>query len=346
MSIQFITGSLEGTKLIGSFGRITSLKDSDITITSSVLGNVRFTLPKSQYFTDTGAPSTVLNSITEAIVWGEGACIIEGGVSQSIVPIGNILTTYLSNAPNQAQLEGLLTGETITAFDTDGSTYTNFSTSTPYSINDYAFQSDLRSYIDDGNCTTVGFGSFLNNTDLNTISFPGLTTINQQSFQGLTSLSGSISFPELTTVNGLNGFYDCRFTTIDLPKVTSINQDMLSGNPNLVTVNAPLATTINRSAFNSNTSMVSASFPSVTNITELFGVSHQFILCSALTYVYLPSLISPNGLGGNPSYTGVFELTALNGNITVPIAFQTNNAGNPDGDIEYLTGRGWTVTYI
>jgi len=74
-SIQVVTGSLAGTKLTGAYGSIYAQIDTDITVTSSA-GDVRFTLPRGQNFTDTGTWN-VNNSITEIIVWGQGSVIIQ-----------------------------------------------------------------------------------------------------------------------------------------------------------------------------------------------------------------------------------------------------------------------------
>jgi hypothetical protein len=52
------------------------------------------------------------------------------------------------------------------------------------------------------------------------------------------------------------------------------------------------------------------------------------------------------GLGGSSTDNSVFLNTALNGTITVPIAYQTNNFGSPDADLVYLAGRGWTINYV
>jgi len=73
--IQVITGSLEGTKITGAFGKIVATQDVQVTITGS-FGQTRISMPKSMIFTDTGQ-DVVTNTITEVIVWGQGSIIIQ-----------------------------------------------------------------------------------------------------------------------------------------------------------------------------------------------------------------------------------------------------------------------------
>jgi hypothetical protein len=60
----------------------------------------------------------------------------------------------------------------------------------------------------------------------------------------------------------------------------------------------------------------------------------------------VPSLVAPNGLGGSPARNFVFSNVADSGSINIPLAFATNNSGNPDADLQYLSGKGWTINYV
>jgi hypothetical protein len=73
--IQIITGSLEGTKIVGAFGKITATQDVQVTITGS-FGQTRISMPKKMIFTDTGQ-DLVSNTITEVVVWGNGSIILQ-----------------------------------------------------------------------------------------------------------------------------------------------------------------------------------------------------------------------------------------------------------------------------
>jgi hypothetical protein len=74
-NILVVTGSLEGTNITGNWGAIYSQLDSEITVTGS-FGDARFTLPRGQFFSDTGT-WLVDNSITDITIWGQGSVIIQ-----------------------------------------------------------------------------------------------------------------------------------------------------------------------------------------------------------------------------------------------------------------------------
>lgn len=75
--ILIITGSLDGTKITGSYGIITAINDSQITISGSKFdGEQRFTLPKGSIFSDTGT-WLVENSFKEITAWGQSEIIVQ-----------------------------------------------------------------------------------------------------------------------------------------------------------------------------------------------------------------------------------------------------------------------------
>jgi len=359
MSIQYITGSLEGTKLTGSFGRITSLTDSDITITSSVLGSARFTLPKGLYFTDTGAPSLVLNSITEAIIWGEGQVIIEGGLSGSITPIPPIPVAggiFISGSQlSRTALEALLTGETYVGWET-GSVYTQYTSSTNYTVNNSAFlgNTTVKSFIDNGFCTNIGDSSFRQMTNLTDVYFPSASSVPFAAFFQSRKLE-NFYMPNVTSI-GASGLDGCdKLQVAFLPKVTSLGSSAFNAcisasfvsqtTPGAIYI--PLVTTMDNGAtFQNCTKLTSAILPNVTSVRP----NNTFANCVSLTLIDLSGLSRTvlTSLGGTVGASGIFNSVPNIGTITVPIQYATNNGGNPDGDLQYLITlpRNWTINYV
>jgi hypothetical protein len=97
--------------------------------------------------------------------------------------------------------------------------------------------------------------------------------------------------------------------------------------------------------FQSCTALTTVSLPNVTTI----GLS-TFNDCTSLTSIDLSGLSRTilTSLGGSVGNNSVFLNVPNTGTLTVPVEYQTNNGGNPDGDIQYLTTapRSWTINYI
>lgn len=73
--IQKITGSLDGTEVITTFGSVFALNQSNIEISGST-GEIRFTLPQGQLFTDTGT-NISNNGFAKIVVYGQSEVIIQ-----------------------------------------------------------------------------------------------------------------------------------------------------------------------------------------------------------------------------------------------------------------------------
>ena len=210
----------------------------------------------------------------------------------------------------QLTLETKLTGETITAFS---------SSITPPTTNAF---------------TTTNY----------TIS---------RSFDGFAFNSNITSFIDDGKCVGVEdlAFYSCfNLIKVVLPNVPTIGNAAFSEGRSIVSISQtsdtasvyiPLATTLGPNAFEKNINLVSIDLPNVV-FCEDFAFSNNGNLAS----INMPSLVAPNGLGGNPGSTHVFQSIFNNGTATFPIAFATNDAGNPDGDIQYLIDRGWTINYV
>lgn len=247
----------------------------------------------------------------------------------------------------QGQLESKLLGETITYYDLTGTTL-YASSSTNYHISESSFVGlPITAYIDDGKCTAISGGAFISCTQLRTASFAGVTEIvgENSNFYGCSALQNA-NFPRLQTMT-YGPFINCTsLQYIDLPEVQNISIAAFLGCSSLINIAAPKATAISASAFSSCTNLgfngVAVNFPKV----ETIG-SNAFSNCSNLQNLYFPALSGNGAIGGSSGNNNVFLNVAPSGYITVPSFYQTNNAGNPDGDLFYLQDvKGWTINYI
>jgi len=176
------------------------------------------------------------------------------------------------------------------------------------------------------------------------------TTNYTNVFSGCNQLT-SVSLPYVNQI-GSGYFQNCTsLAKIDLNAITSIPPNSFNNCDSLITVSqtdpsaslyVPNVTSFgSTSCFLNANNITSVDFPSVISI----GSASQFSGCSNLSYINLPGLITTN-IGTNAGNQNMFQNTALSGSITVPVRYATNNAGAPDGDIQYLIDRAWTVTYV
>jgi len=198
------------------------------------------------------------------------------------------------------------------------------------------------------NCTSllnISLPSLITGTDdifdgcnnLISANLPSLVTVGNDLFQNCTSLT-TANLPVLTTFD-FDLFRNCTsLINISLPSLITGGSDMFDGCTSLTTVDLPLLTAIGDQAFQNCTSLVNISLPS---LVTLGGES--FANCTSLTTVGLPVCTN---LGGTVGDDLVFS--GISGNsitLTIPSVLMTINAGNPDGDIQYLQSNN-TVTII
>lgn len=133
-----------------------------------------------------------------------------------------------------------------------------------------------------------------------------------------------MSFPYATIIRGGGAFRSCSaLTNINLPELTSI-----IGNVNT-----------NTGTF-TGTALQTISLPKLTSVLDGF----VFYGATNLETIYMPLLTS---LGSTTGNNWVFVNIKLGATITVPVALQTVNGGNPDGDLVYASGtRGAIIIYI
>lgn len=199
--------------------------------------------------------------------------------------------------------------------------------------------SNLLKFEDNSNCVIViGYRSFRDCLTLNTLTLPVVTLMEALAFYGCTSLT-SVSLPLLEQADGV-GFGGCTsLTNISLPSLITISSSsFFEGCTLLSSVSLPVLQSMQLQGFKDCTSLAAILLPSITDI-----YLNNFYGCTELTNISIPSCTN---LGGDTLENGVFAL--ISGNIitlTVPAALMTCNAGNPDGDIQYLQANN-TVTVI
>lgn len=128
-----------------------------------------------------------------------------------------------------------------------------------------------------------------------------------------------VKFPGVITLNGFRNFSSCAsLTTVELNNMVTHNGDWFGRTcPNLKIQHFPNCTRVT-----SNIALIDASF----------------------TLLNMPKCIQ---LGGSAADNGTLLNLATGCVINVNVALQTNNAGAPDGDLQYaITSRSATVNYI
>ncbi len=155
---------------------------------------------------------------------------------------------------------------------------------------------------------------------LTTVSLPACAYISNNAFQGAgTSTAGLTVTADACLKIGIEAFYASYLILASFPIATDVYQSCFELCPLLQNVYLPLCASFHSSVFAS---------------------------CNALTSV---DLWACDNLGGTVGDDNVFNLiTGSTLTITVPIALQTCDAGNPDGDFVYLqvNNPSCTIVYI
>ena len=282
----------------------------------------------------------------------------------------------------QAQITNRLTDETITYF-VSASSNLYISSSTPFSINGYAFNNKTTTTSIKGgsSCTAIGQSAFAGNTGLTSAVFTNVTTLSSYVFSNSTNLvtasfplltaipdyafnqTGNISgsFPLVTSI-GSRAFETSRITNANFPSVVTMGNSAFQSSL-LITGSFPLLTAIPEQAFNQSR-FISGSFPSATSIgSQAFRATNiitgsfpsvktigaSAFQLSDLQNASFPALSGSGAIGGSPDFNYVFsDLNSYTGSMTVPSSYLTNNNNGPDGDLVYLTTKpyDWNINYI
>jgi len=139
--------------------------------------------------------------------------------------------------------------------------------------------------------------------------------------------SGSYDFPSLEVL-GSYAMAFSRMTEFNAPNLKFANNFCLGGTTNM-------------------NILVSASLGTSTTLEKMNGSVFSNQVNLAYVDISTLSTSSINNLGGSPANNSVFNNVASGGTIYVPSFFETNNSGQPDGDIVYLRDtKGWTINYV
>jgi hypothetical protein len=232
--------------------------------------------------------------------------------------------------------------------------------------NDGGVFSSVTTKIHAPNCSNIGWGAFqycseLFDLDLDFSNITSLTenyifyeclllpdsVVNQ--FTSLTSITGQYCFqycesltnlnlPSVTNLGRYTFSYCTGLTTCDLSSVLTLNNFCFYLCTSLTSITLPNLKSAGVSCFSTCTSLTSISFLSLTGLSQ-----SCFAVCNSLTTIDLPLCTN---LGGTVANNNVFlGITGNTINLTIPTSLMTCNAGNPDGDIQYLQTAN-TVTII
>jgi len=203
----------------------------------------------------------------------------------------------------------------------------------------FAINFALTTFVAQNVTTTISeyvgnYGVFGNCYILETVTLPKCINLGAKTFWECENLPQSgltLPFDQITSIASYTFQYCYRLTEVNYPVATSIAEYAFSNIPTsditgITSINLPLATNIDNHAF-------SAEYISFNNVLTSINIA------------------SCTNLGGTIGNNGVFAGITNDGinphliTLTVPSALMTCNAGNPDGDIQYLQAAN-TVTII
>jgi hypothetical protein len=198
----------------------------------------------------------------------------------------------------------------------------------------FAINFALTTFVAQNVTTTISenlgnYGVFGNCYILETVTLPKCVNLGAKTVwecEVLPSSGLTLPFDQITSIASYTFQYCYKLTEVNYPVATSIGEYAFSNIPTsditgITSINLPLATNIDNHAF-------SAEYYSVNNVLTSINIA------------------SCTNLGGNTNNNGVFTgITSNNITLTLPSALMTCNAGNPDGDIQYLQSSN-TVTVI
>ena len=363
-----ITGSLLGTASFATTASFalnagTTVSTASLLTTASAVNNViTFTKGDASTFNITVAtgsggsafPFTGSAQITGSLsVTGSiTANSIEGvpTVSGSVLNLNNRTYVGSSEFSGYTPINNIISASNVTIIGTNAFLGNNFTTTDMFVSTSFAGNSAFTQNLSLITASlpaaiTVDISCFSGCTNLVSASLPVATTIGNSSFNTCTNLR-SIFAPSATTI-GTSVFNSCinisssgfnfgNFTgtignTCFFQVTKIVNTDFISGS----TGNG------GNSTFSNCTGLISASLNSLTSVGTSF-----FSGCTVLKKVELTGLSGSTALGSTTGNNSVFLNTALSGSLTIKSFYSSSNGGAPDGDITYLTGRGWTITYV
>lgn len=185
-----------------------------------------------------------------------------------------------------------------------------------------------------GVVTSISDGVFGDDSSLYKVSFPNVTSVDYYCFTACKTLT-EVYIPLLTSVSE-GCFSDCTLLyKFDFPLVTTVGLGAFTNCSGIDGINMPLVTTIAASGF-SQTDATVFNFPLCISVGDYgFGCLNS----KTIDLVNLPLCTS---LGSTTGDNSVFFNTVV-GITNVPVVLETCDLGDPDGDLQYLTGTAYGV---
>lgn len=236
-----------------------------------------------------------------------------------------------------------------------------------FGFTSYGMSQNITKVLDEPGCVVImEDAAFDSCNNLREVSFPEVTEVTYVDYYGAFGYCEYLKtayLPKLKQLGGSGPFYGCgrlKNLTLAFNEITQLGDDAFDSCYSLTSLSFPNLMFIGNGVFNSCFGLTSLNLPSlqaagdysfggVNSLTEINLPSLTYIGvigfygCSSLTTISLPSCVN---LGPSVGNNDVFDyITGNNITLTVPAALMTCNAGQPDGDIQYLQANN-TVTVI
>jgi hypothetical protein len=236
-----------------------------------------------------------------------------------------------------------------------------------FGFTSYRMSQNIFKVIDDAGCViSIEDAAFDDCHNLREVSFPEVTEVTYVDYYGAFGYCDNLKtayLPKLKQLGGSGPFYGCdilknltlafneitqlgddvfdscySLTSLSFPNLMFMGDGVFNGCSSLTSLNLPSLQAAGDYSFGGVSSLIEINLPSLTYIGNL-----GFYGCNSLATISLPSCIN---LGATVADNSVFTyITGHNITLTVPAALMTCNAGQPDGDIQYLQANN-TVTVI
>lgn len=197
-------------------------------------------------------------------------------------------------------------------------------------------------YIRLPNLQSMGNYNIMTLLSLETVLLPNCLTIGSENFQDLGNMGSvftTLDLSSLVTAIDSNFIRMHGLTTMTLPSATSLGHYNVYWNHSLLVFSAANLLTAGQQ-FLSKCIATTTAIMNVLNSTGAGSFSEMTACTSIITNL--------TNLGGGAGANNCFILGTAKPSlsITVDTVLQTNNAGNPDGDLVYAISQGSTVNYI
>lgn len=185
------------------------------------------------------------------------------------------------------------------------------------------------------------------------MSFNGLSSVSADGLKSIfknIGISGSVAFPDLTTIdsNGLfEAFFNNNITSVDLSSLTTLGnyglRDAFSSNP-ITSVDLSSLTAIPegglQGAFSNCTNLNSIDLSSATSIGYL-GMQYTFYGCSSLTSITL----NISNCAASSCFQNAFENCTSLASVSFPALTTSSFGTNNDQFVYMMRGTGSDVTH-